>query len=148
MMNRSIWMSKKNNHKASRLAAVMIALVAAVLLLASCSAAAQKDGSGDQVDEANVKVAMSTNPTTVKVGEAVQLRAEVTGLKTYDGASFAFDIRKANWKGLPELIDATLDDNTVYVANKTFTEPGEYYIYLHLYQGELHITKKKEIKVE
>ncbi|WP_127532932.1 hypothetical protein [Paenibacillus kobensis] len=136
---------KRNNRTAGFISLVMIIMLA--VIVSACSSSKQ-DGNGT-ANEADVKVDFSTNPAVVHTGKSVTLQSVVTGLPTLEGAQFAFDIRKSDWKRLPELINAKLDDKTeTFVADTTFTEPGRYYVYLHLYQGELHITKKKEIMVE
>ncbi|GFN31609.1 hypothetical protein [Paenibacillus xylaniclasticus] len=127
--------------------AAFIMMIVLTVILSACSSSQSESSSTPS--EADVKIDFTTNPAKVHTGSTVTLQSVVTGLSTLDDATFAFDIRKSDWKKLPELIDAKLDDKTgAFIADTTFAEPGSYYVYLHLYQGELHITKKKELVVE
>jgi|GEM_PF-324719 len=124
-----------------------IAIMMMTIMLSACSSS-QSEGNGP-ADGSDVKVDFTTDPAPVHAGDSITLQGLVTGLATLDGAQFAFDIRKSDWKRLPELINAKLDDKgKTFIADTTFTEPGRYYVFLHLYQGDLHITKKKELVVE
>ncbi|MWC26873.1 FixH family protein [Paenibacillus sp. MMS18-CY102] len=141
--NRNWLVSRIDVAKRTRILSFILISMLTLVMLSACSAKADES----EVDPKDVAVDFSTAPQVVHTGEATTLIADVKGLKTLDGASLAFDIRKANWKGLPEVINAELADGK-YMIKKTFEEKGEFFIYIHLYQGELHITKKKQLVVE
>ncbi|EFM10068.1 hypothetical protein PaecuDRAFT_3027 [Paenibacillus curdlanolyticus YK9] len=130
--------------KSTRLLSLIVIAIVMIVALSACSA---KAGESSEVHPKDVTVDFSTSPQVVHTREATTLIADVKGLKTLEGASLAFDIRKANWKGLPEVVNAQLVDGK-YTISKKFEEKGEFFIYIHLYQDELHITKKKQIVVE
>jgi len=121
---------------------VSIALGGLLLMtLAACTSSPQGQ------DPAKVKVELATEPAAVQVGQEVKLIAKITGLEKEEGASVQFDIRKSDNSILPDTKDASSTGEGQYSAAKTFDKPGAYSIYIHLYQGELHITKKKELQV-
>lgn len=118
-------------------------LLAVLLVLAvtACSSAPQGQ------DPAKVKIDLVTQPAPVKTGEKAVVTAKIAGLATQEGARVQLDVRLADNSGLPELLDAKSGGDGNYSIEKTFDQPGKYAIYVHLYQGELHITKKKELEV-
>jgi hypothetical protein len=112
--------------------------------LAGCGAPA-KDG---DVDPGNVKVELSSDPVALKANEAGKLIVQVTGLRSDITPDIQFDIRKPDNKGLPEYVKTTSVGNDQYAADYTFQAPGSYTVYIHVMQGELHVTKKKKLDVE
>ncbi|MBE1445767.1 FixH family protein [Paenibacillus sp. OAS669] len=98
-------------------------------------------------DPAKIKVELASEPGAVQVGQKVKLTATVSGLDKVEGANVQIDIRKSDNSILPDTKDATSIGNGQYSVDKIFDKPGAYSIYIHLYQGDLHITKKKELQV-
>ncbi|WP_159887913.1 FixH family protein [Paenibacillus puerhi] len=112
-----------------------------LLAMTACS-------SGEQgQDPASVKVEMTTEPAAPVAASEVDLIAKLTGLVKADGAKVQFDIRSENKNALPDVVTAESQGNGAYSVKKTFDKPGVYTIYIHVYQGDLHITKKKEVTV-
>ncbi|MFD0711979.1 FixH family protein [Paenibacillus sp. GCM10027626] len=114
-----------------------------MIVLAGCGGAG-----GQGQDPAAVKIELLSDPSPVKSGQNAKLIVQITGLLTEEGAQVQFDVRKLNNEGLPDFLDATAEGDGKYSAETSFKDPGEYSIYVHLYQEELHITKKKQLKVE
>ncbi|GMK40451.1 hypothetical protein PCCS19_35070 [Paenibacillus sp. CCS19] len=112
--------------------------------LAGCGAAAQEG----EVDPKDVTVEFASDPAVVKANEAVKLIVQTTGLSADITPDIQVDIRKPDNKGLPEYVKTTEAGDGQYVTNYTFEAPGTYTIYLHVMQGELHITKKKKLDVQ
>ncbi|WP_282936303.1 hypothetical protein [Paenibacillus sp. RC67] len=98
-------------------------------------------------DPAKVKVELASEPANVQVGQKVKLIANISGLAEEEGANVQIDIRKSDNSILPDTKDASSIGKGQYSVEKTFEKSGAYSIYIHLYQGDLHITKKKELQV-
>jgi hypothetical protein len=129
--------------KFNRTGWLVLILLAAVSLTA-CSSSSQ---AGDQ-DPKDIKVELATEPAQARAGEATKLLATVTGLVNAKDGIVQFEIRKAGNKSLPELIEEVEHSGDgLYSASFTFKEPASYDVYIHIYSGELHITKKKPVEV-
>ncbi|REE81551.1 hypothetical protein A8990_11876 [Paenibacillus taihuensis] len=115
-----------------------------VLLITSCSSAKEVQ----EPDPASIKVALSTNPSPATVGKKIQLSATIIGLLDTDGAEVQFDIREPDNSGMPALVNATLNKDGTFKANHVFEKAQTYKVYIHLYQNELHISKKSELVVQ
>ncbi|PWV89434.1 hypothetical protein DFQ01_14531 [Paenibacillus cellulosilyticus] len=115
-----------------------------IMLLSGCTNSTAAQGQ----DPANVKVELATDPTMMKAGEQGKLIAAITGMVLADDAQVAFDIRKPDNKGLPEIINAEAAGGGKFSAAKTFDQPGTYTVYIHLYQDDLHVTKLKKLEVQ
>ncbi|MGE6227084.1 FixH family protein [Paenibacillus chitinolyticus] len=118
-------------------------LLAVLLVFAVTACSSELKGQ----DPAKVKVDLVTEPSPVKTGEKAVVTAKISGLTTQEGARVQLDVRLADNSGLPELLDAKSSGDGNYSIEKTFDQPGKYAIYVHLYQGVLHITKKKVLDV-
>lgn len=121
--------------------AVLICISLTLCLLAACSNSAPQGQ-----DPAAVKIELASDPNPAAAKQKVNIVAKVTGLIKQEGAKVSFDIRKEK-DSLPDLIDAVSDGKGNFTAEKTFDQPGTYTVYIHLYQEELHITKKKQLVV-
>ncbi|MGF7035366.1 hypothetical protein J2T17_006374 [Paenibacillus mucilaginosus] len=113
-----------------------------ILLLLLLGCASNPQGT----NPAAVKVNLLTDPPTVQTSKPIKLKAEVIGIDIAEDLQVQFDIRKPNRNALPDLLEAKLEDGQ-FVTEKTFEQTGTYTVYIHVYQGELHITKKKELTV-
>ncbi|OXM83046.1 Ig-like domain repeat protein [Paenibacillus rigui] len=98
-------------------------------------------------DPAKMKVELASEPAAVQAGQKVKLIATISGLAKGEEAGVQFDIRKSDNTMLPDTKEASPSGNGQYSVDKVFDKPGAYSIYIHVYQGDLHITKKKELQV-
>jgi len=114
------------------------------LLLTGCGSTGGSQGQ----NPADVKIELTSEPNPVQSGQNAKLAVQITGLLTEEGAEVQFDVRKANNDGLPEFLTAVAEGNGRYAVDTILKDPGEYSIYVHLYQEELHITKKKMLEVK
>ncbi|WP_281890713.1 FixH family protein [Paenibacillus sp. YYML68] len=119
---------------------LVIVTVMLPLLLASCASGPQG------TDPTSVKVELVTDPPAVQKGQSAKVRAQLTGLTPTKELKVQFDIRKPDKRSLPQLKDARLIDGQ-YEIEHTFDQAGTYTLYIHVYEGELHITKKRELTV-
>ncbi|UQZ81212.1 hypothetical protein SK3146_00368 [Paenibacillus konkukensis] len=124
-----------------RRAIILLVFAGLWIIATACSSGQQGQ------DPAKIKVELSTDPVTVQAGQKVKLTATIAGLVKEEGANVQIDIRKSDNSLLPDTKDAQTVGNGQYSAEKIFDKPGTYSIYIHLYQGDLHITKKKELEV-
>lgn len=122
---------------------LLIMVVLAALSLAACSSSRP----GDQ-DPKDVKAELRTDPAEAKAGAEVKLITTVSGLVDEKNTIVQYEIRKADHSGLPELIEQVDREGTTYSAGLTFSESATYDVYIHIYNGELHITKKKPVEVK
>ncbi|MFH5185406.1 hypothetical protein ACHHV8_23675 [Paenibacillus sp. TAB 01] len=98
-------------------------------------------------DPAKVKIELTSEPTAVQTGQTVKLIATLSGLANEEEPNVQIDIRKSDNSILPDTKNANSIGNGQYSVEKIFNHPGAYSIYIHVYQGDLHITKKKELQV-
>ncbi|MOA16940.1 hypothetical protein D3C78_1371730 [compost metagenome] len=57
----------------------------------------------------------------------------------------AFEVRV---DGEPVYIDAESSGGNAFSGKYTFPKEGEYDVFLHLYTEDIHVTKKKQVKVK
>jgi len=125
-----------------RMIAALLICGLLTFMLSACSSNSAPQGQ----DPSKVTIELVTDPEPVPTKQKVKITAQVTGLVKEEGAKVQFDIRRGN-NGLPELLTAEPDGKGGYSTEKTFDRDGKYTVYIHLYQGELHITKKKQFDV-
>jgi len=119
----------------------MSALVAGFALLGVLTAC-----SGEGLfDPGAVEATLTTKPEPVLSGSPAELLVSFTGLKAGEKASVTFDIRVGD---KPKLVAATNRGNGEFGGTFTFPEKGSYTVYIHLYSGDLHLTKMKTIEVQ
>ncbi|WP_372632480.1 hypothetical protein [Cohnella sp.] len=122
---------------------LLVLVVLAAMGLSACSSAKP----GDQ-DPRDVKVELRTDPAQAQAGADVKLIATVTGLVDEKNTIVQYEIRKADHSGLPELLEnVERESGGTYFAGYKFAESAAYDVYIHIYNGELHITKKKPVEV-
>ncbi|TBL81101.1 FixH family protein [Paenibacillus thalictri] len=114
------------------------------LLLIGCAACSPAPKGQDP---AQVKLELAAEPAPVKTGTPTKLTATITGLENTDAGNVQFEIRRSDNSGLPDTKEASPVGGGRYTAEETFDKTGKYSIYIHIYQGDLHITKKKELEV-
>ncbi|CAG7629486.1 hypothetical protein PAESOLCIP111_03108 [Paenibacillus solanacearum] len=119
------------------------ALLCSLLLMGTTACSPVAKGQ----DPAKIKVELVSEPALVTAGTKVKLIAKITGLEKEEGAQVQLDIRRTDNSILPDMKEALPMGGGQYYAEKTFDKPASYSVYIHLYQGELHITKKKELIV-
>ena len=123
---------------------MVIVAVTVLSIMTGCTS-----GTGGQgQDPAAVKIELISEPSPASAKQNTKLIAQITGLETEKDANVQFDVRWEDNEGLPEFLETQADGKGRYSADTTFDKPGEYAIYIHLYQGELHITKKRPLVVE
>jgi len=123
------------------------AFLALLLSIAWALPACSASGPGDQ-DPRDVKVELTTDPGQAQAGKETMLLADVTGLLEEKKAVVQFEIRRADNKSLPELVEQTsYEGNGRFSAAYTFKERTKYDVYIHIYKGELHVTKKRPVDV-
>ncbi|MEI7024200.1 FixH family protein [Paenibacillus sp. y28] len=120
---------------------IALVLCGVLAVLPACASTPQDE------DPSNVKVELVTEPAAVKSSQETKIGAKVTGMVKEQGTTVQFDIRKSDFSGLPDLVTAESEGKGEYSIKKTFDSPGSYIVYIHVYRGELHITKKKLIEV-
>jgi len=123
---------------------LLMILALMTLVATACSSSPQ---AGNQ-DPKDVKVELATEPAPARVGEETKLVATVKGLLDEKNTTVQFEIRQSDNKGLPELIEEVeYSGNGLYSANFVFQKNMTYDVYIHIYNGELHVTKKMPVEV-
>ncbi len=100
---------------------------------------------GAPLNPDSVDVTVTTEPAPAAAGSPVKLKAQLAGVPSDMASSVTFDIRAGE---LPELIDAVDEGGGLYTGTCTFPEAGVYDVFLHLYIGDLHLTKKRQVEVQ
>jgi hypothetical protein len=124
----------------SRITPVLLALVLFAALTA-CSSG----GSASSVDPASVDVTVTTDPAPAKGNEAVKLAGQFTGIELDKSATVSFEIRVGDET---EIVDAEFAGDNTFKTDYTFTRTGINEVFVHLYTGDLHVTKKKPVEVQ
>lgn len=101
--------------------------------------------SEEPVDLEAVQAEMTTNPETVIAGSEADMKVTVTGMKVSDTARATFDVRIGDE---PVIMDAIHEGDGVFSGAFTFPGKGVYTVYIHLYEDDIHITKKKQVDVQ
>jgi hypothetical protein len=117
---------------------VMIGLLS---LLTGCTNTGM---SNEAIDPEAVELMLNKNPEIVIAGNEVELQAKFNGITLTDEASVTFDFRTDE---KPKLVEATFEDD-VFSGKFTFPEKGIQTVYVHLYTGDLHLTKKAWVEVK
>jgi hypothetical protein len=105
-------------------------------------AAACSESDIRSVDPAEVEVSLTSDPASAEAGKPVRLTAQFTGVELASWAKAAFEVRM---DGGLKLVDAEKLSTGGFGASYTFPQAGTYDIYVHLYQGDFHLTKKKQL---
>ncbi|XID94739.1 hypothetical protein ACF3MZ_09575 [Paenibacillaceae bacterium WGS1546] len=125
-------------------AALLLALLTAMALTA-CASSPQ---AGEQ-DPRDIKVDLRTDPAPARAGEPTKLTAVVEGLLDEKNTIVQLEIRRPDHSGLPELIEEVeYEGDGLYSAPYAFNDGMTYDVYVHIYKGELHVTKKRPVEVE
>ncbi|MCP3773762.1 hypothetical protein NLX71_10615 [Paenibacillus sp. MZ04-78.2] len=120
-----------------RMLAVLLGLLLAAVITA-CS-------SERPIDPSEVEVTLTTEPSPPKANTVTKFTATLGGVPESTKATLSFDIRKSENDTLSYL--NAKQEGLAFSADKELKEPGTYTVYVHLYIGDLHITKKKKIEV-
>lgn len=119
----------------------LVSFMAVVILLGFVTACSSEES----VDLEAVEVELSTEPETVMAGSQVNLQALFTGMNVSDKAQATFDIRIGDE---PQLIDAVNEGDGVFSGSFVFPEKGNQTVFIHLYEDDIHITKKKQVEIQ
>ncbi|MEX2462495.1 MAG: FixH family protein [Paenibacillaceae bacterium] len=122
---------------------VLCRLMMGIFLLAILSACSAKP---QGQDPSSVKVELVTDPSPAQSTQKVKITAQISGLNKR-GVLVQFDIQKADKSDLVDVLNAHSGEEGSYYVEKTFDEPGTYNVYIHLLQGEMHLTKKRQLVV-
>ncbi|MCM3745794.1 hypothetical protein M3223_00360 [Paenibacillus pasadenensis] len=121
----------------------LLMLAVLMFVIAGCSSV-----SGG-VDESAIETKIVSEPTDAVAGTPLKLTATVEGIEQMEDARIDFDIREETEKELPILITAEEKSEKQFEVTHTFTKPGKYWIYIHIYSGEdIHIIKRNEFQVK
>lgn len=119
------------------------AMLLAVMLmigLAGCSASPQAS-----VDPVGVDVTVATNPSPASINEEVKLTGQFAGIDLDKSATVSFEIRSGDQS---EFVDAVYIGDNTFESPYTFTRSGINEVFVHLYSGDLHVTKKKPVEIQ
>jgi hypothetical protein len=123
----------------------LLLLSMTTVILAACSSSTS---SGRDQDPKDVKVELLTEGVQVKAGEETIIEVEITGLMDAENSDVQFEIRRSDNKSLPDLIKEVESlSEGIYTASYTFKKIAKYDVYVHIYNEDLHITKKKPLEV-
>ncbi|MBD2868999.1 hypothetical protein IDH41_10450 [Paenibacillus sp. IB182493] len=115
----------------------IMAVITVFGVLTACSAE-------PPIDPELVEMTLSTEPETVTAGTPAKLQATFSGVELSDDAQVTFDFRVGDE---PKLVDAVRSGEG-FDADFTFPDKGIQTVYVHLYEGDLHLTKKKWVEVK
>lgn len=98
-----------------------------------------------------VEVTVETEPSTISINQEIKIMAKVTQGEEVvtDADEMQFEIWKEGQSDDEhEKIDGQLDKKEkIYYLDKTFLEPGKYYVIAHVTAREMHTMPKIEIEV-
>ncbi|MBD2847697.1 hypothetical protein IDH44_21100 [Paenibacillus sp. IB182496] len=96
-------------------------------------------------DPMAVAATIETTPAPPIAGEPAELRAVISGAELDESADITLDVRV---DGEAQLFDASYEADSVFAGEFTFPAAGTYEVFVHIYVGDLHLTKKDEVVVE
>ncbi|MHA6483183.1 hypothetical protein ACX1C1_14915 [Paenibacillus sp. strain BS8-2] len=118
-----------------------VILALAILVgLSGCSSSSE-----GSVDPANVDATVTTDPAPAAVNQEVQLAVLFSGIELDKSATVSFEIRSGDKS---EFVDASYQGNNTFSSPYSFTRTGINEVFIHLYSGDLHVTKKKPVEVQ
>ncbi|PEA56197.1 hypothetical protein CON64_01960 [Bacillus pseudomycoides] len=126
---------------------LLITLFIAMLALAGCNTKSDEKAKKDKPLE-EVKVAVKTNPETIKPNEKVEVQAIVTQGK--EKVTDADDVKFEIWKDgeeKKEMVNAKHKGNGVYTIDKTFPSDGVYHIIAHTNARDMHVMPEVKVAV-
>ena len=98
-----------------------------------------------------IEVSVEIHSTTIKTDEEIIIKAKVTQGKEVvkDATEVKFEIWKdGETEAEHKIVEGELDQNEgVYFINKTFQEPGLYYVITHVTARNMHSMPKLEVEV-
>jgi len=119
--------------------------IASLMLVLALIGTMMACSSEEPVDLEAVQAELTTNPEPVIAGSQADLQITVTGMRVSDAARATFDVRIGD---KPVLLDAVHEGDGVFSGAFTFPDNGVYTVYIHLYEDDIHITKKKQVEVK
>lgn len=106
---------------------------------------------GDNKDESDELLSLDVDfivPETVDVGEAVELKADVTyGDDAETDAVVKFEVWETGDEDNSDMLEAENNGDGTYTAEYTFEDDGVFEMYAHTDAQNLHTMPKKEITV-
>ncbi len=111
-----------------------------MIAIAGCSSSSQAS-----VDPASVDVVVATNPSPASTNEEVKLSGLFSGIELDKSATVSFEIRNGDQS---EFVDAAYIGDNTFESAYTFTRSGINEVFIHLYSGDLHVTKKKPVEIQ
>ncbi|QMV39779.1 hypothetical protein [Cohnella cholangitidis] len=127
-----------------KLGKLLLVLSVILVLLTACASPSNKRGQ----DPKDVKVELDTDPAQVRSGEETMIQITVTGLVDEENTEVQFEIRNSDNKSLPDLIqEVETKGEGQFKAPYIFKKAAKYDVYIHLYNQDIHITKKKPLVV-
>lgn len=118
-------------------------LCVVLTVLTGCSNSTGQGGT----DPKAVKAELTTEPAQAAVGKSTLMGVNITGLNDEIGVEVQLSIINNDNKGVPASVIAESAGEGRYEAEYTFEEAAEYNVYIHIYKGDLHVTKKKTVVV-
>ncbi|WEK55909.1 MAG: hypothetical protein P0Y55_07645 [Candidatus Cohnella colombiensis] len=122
----------------------LLLIALAVVFTSACSSSPKSETQ----DPAAVVIDWATDPVQVKAGSETKLTATISGLIYETGTRVSLEIRQADNKALPDLINELEEaGNGQYTTKYIFKHAVTYQVYVHLYNRDLHVVKKKTVEV-
>jgi len=120
-----------------------LVLCVMLLVLAGCSSSSEQGGT----DPRKVEAELTIEPAEPAVGKSTMMGVDITGLNDEKGVEVQLSIINSDNKGVPKSVIAEPAGGGRYEAEFSFEEAAKYNVYIHIYKGELHVTKKKTVVV-
>jgi uncharacterized protein YcfL len=129
---------------------IVCLLLVTLFILVGCSN--EQDVRNDADNQELIEVSVEINSPTIKTNEEVMIKAKVTQGKEVvkDANEVVFEIwRDGQTEEEHEKVEGEIDQKKgVYFINKTFNEPGLYYIITHVTARNMHTMPKLEVEVK
>lgn len=97
------------------------------------------------VDPAAIEVTVATAPSPAVANDEVKLSGSFVGIELDKSATVSFEIRNGDQT---EIVDAAFVGDNTFESPYTFKNAGINEVFVHLYSGDLHVTKKKPVEVQ
>lgn len=115
------------------------------LALFSIVTGCSENSSEEPIDLTAVEAILTTEPEVVTAGTPFKLKTTFTDMNVSDQAKVVFDFRIDEE---PTLLDAVNEGDGEFSGTFTFAEKGSYTVYIHFYDADIHLAKKKTIEVQ
>ncbi|MCR2802759.1 hypothetical protein [Paenibacillus soyae] len=123
---------------------VYAALATSLIILSACSGATAEPV--ERLDPLALEAAVQTVPDAPVAGSPVKLSAIFSGGgQLPDSARMEFEIRQEDQSVRVQGENA---GNNTFEGIHSFSAPGEFEVYVHLYGGDFHVTKMQKVTVQ